>query len=67
MEITILSIVIQDMFAAFSKKQERNFSQLRAVIEGLNAQNAELKKSIEQMSSKYDDFLIQIKNLKQKK
>ncbi|XP_045456483.1 uncharacterized protein LOC123666437 [Melitaea cinxia] len=62
-----LSLVIQDMFAAFSKNQEGNFAQLRAVIEGLNEQNAELKKSIERMSGKYDEFLIQIKNLEQQK
>lgn len=62
-----ISSLLKDMFIAFSKEQEKNFLQLKAVIENLNEQNSELKKSVEVMSSKYDDFLEQIRALEQQK
>lgn len=60
-----ITSVLKDMFVAFSKEQEKNFLQLKSVIENLKEQNTELKMSVEMMSHKYDDFLAQIKVLEQ--
>ncbi|XP_026727735.1 uncharacterized protein LOC113493903 [Trichoplusia ni] len=47
-------------FSIFSKQQENRFEDLLCKMDSIIIQNAELKKSVEVMSSKYDEFLGRI-------
>lgn len=59
--------VIQEMFDTFSKEQQVRFQDLDNTIKEVNAQNVELRNSVEVMSKKYDEFLIKISNLESEK
>lgn len=55
--------VTMSVFTAFLKQQEGRFEDLIYKINNILEQNLELKKSVEVMSSKYDEFLSRISNL----
>ncbi|CAH2258862.1 jg12565 [Pararge aegeria aegeria] len=54
---------ISDMFTSFSRQQEKLFKELKYTIDNLREQNEDLKKSVDTMSSKYDEFLFRISTL----
>ncbi|XP_073967330.1 uncharacterized protein [Choristoneura fumiferana] len=58
---------LRDMFASFSKEQDRRFSELKTTIIDLKEQNSELTKSVELMSDKYDEFLVRVSELEAKR
>ncbi|CAH0720338.1 unnamed protein product, partial [Brenthis ino] len=55
------------MFAAFSNKQESYYEDLMSKMNSIIEQNVELKKSVEMMSEKYDEFLSRITTLEAEK
>ncbi|CAK1553275.1 unnamed protein product [Leptosia nina] len=56
-------VTIKYMFDAFSKEQNKRFQDLLVSVNCIREQNSELTKSVETMSSKYDEFLSRIKHL----
>lgn len=62
-----LYTAIQEMFESFSKEQEIRFQELSDTIKEVNAQNIELRNSVELMSKKYDEFLIKVSLLESEK
>lgn len=57
------SALMRDMFASFSKEQEKRFDDLQSTILELKEQNVELTLSVDMMSKKYDEFLEKIVRL----
>ncbi|KAL4703209.1 hypothetical protein ACJJTC_004885 [Scirpophaga incertulas] len=55
--------VIEEMFSRFSMEQEKRFRKLQDTVSVINSQNADLQKSVELLSNKYDDFLTKISML----
>lgn len=62
-----ISATIKEFFSQFSKDQDKRFQELQNTISKLNEQNDELRKSVNLMSDKYDDFLLQITRLETEK
>lgn len=62
-----ISEMIKDLFSNFSKEQEHRFQDLQNTMSKLNEQNAELRKSVQLMSNKYDEFLLRISRLESEK
>lgn len=55
------------MFATYSKKQENQYEDMMFKINSIIEQNIELKRSVEVMSDKYDEFLNRISALEAEK
>ncbi|KAL4715776.1 hypothetical protein ACJJTC_006355 [Scirpophaga incertulas] len=55
--------VIEEMFSRFSMEQEKRFRKVQDTVSVINSQNADLQKSVELLSNKYDDFLTKISML----
>lgn len=51
------------MFETFSKQQNKLFEDLKSSIQSIREQNVSLQKSVDMMSSKYDEFLSRISDL----
>ncbi|CAH2097511.1 unnamed protein product [Euphydryas editha] len=54
---------ITDIFTSFSQDQGKLFNELNKTIMDIKEQNEELKKSVDMMSHKYDEFLSRISAL----
>lgn len=61
-----MSDTLREMFAAFSVEQNKSLNSLLSVVNTIKDQNDELTKSVDMMSSKYDEFLARITALEQK-
>lgn len=61
-----MSDTLREMFVEFSVEQSKNFNSLQSVVNTIKEQNVELTKSVDMMSSKYDEFLARITALEQK-
>ncbi|CAG4950189.1 unnamed protein product [Parnassius apollo] len=49
-----------EMFSVYTNEQAKLFKDLQTLVSSIKEQNDELKKSVDTMSSKYDEFLSQI-------
>lgn len=58
---------IKEMFDTLSTEQNKRFQDLLGSVNSLREQNADLTKSVETMSHKYDEFLTRIKTLEDAK
>lgn len=59
---------LSEMFTTFSKGQEKRFDELKdSIIVNLKEQNEDLKKSVETMSSKFDEILSRVSQLEMEK
>lgn len=61
-----MSDTLREMFAAFTLEQNKNFNSLLSAVITIKEQNIELTKSVEMISTKYDEFLARITVLEQK-
>lgn len=55
-----MSDTLREMFAAFTLEQSKNFNSLLSAVITIKEQNFELTKSVEMISTKYDEFLARI-------
>lgn len=62
-----ISEIIMELFSKFSKDQDKRFQDLQTTITKLNEQNDELRKSVQTMSDKYDEFITRISILESEK
>lgn len=58
---------ISEMFSAHTNEQAKLFKDLQTIVSSIKEQNDELKKSVDTMSSKYDEFLSRISVLEAEK
>lgn len=62
-----VSYELKNMFQALSEEQNKHFTELQATVNNLKEQNEVLTKSVETMSSKYDEFLNKITKLEKER
>ncbi|CAG5058705.1 unnamed protein product [Parnassius apollo] len=58
---------MSEMFSVYTNEQAKHFKDLQTIVSSIKEQNDELKKSIDTMSSKYDEFLSRISVLEAEK
>lgn len=62
-----VSDALKEMFAAYSIDQNKSLDSLFSVVNTIKDQNDALTKSVDMMSSKYDEFLSRVALLEQKR
>lgn len=62
-----MSDALKEMFSTYSLDQKKSFDALLSVVNTIKDQNEELTKSVDMMSTKYDEFLSRIATLEQKR
>ncbi|CAG5024032.1 unnamed protein product [Parnassius apollo] len=58
---------MSEMFSVYTNEQAKHFKDLQTIVSSIKEQNDELKKSVDTMSSKYDEFLSRISVLEAEK
>ncbi|CAK1602454.1 unnamed protein product [Parnassius mnemosyne] len=58
---------MSEMFSVYTNEQAKLFKDLQTIVSSIKEQNDELKKSVDTMSSKYDEFLSRISVLEAEK
>lgn len=61
---SVIMLEMKAMFDELKKQQKAEFQNLNTVVRDLKTQNAEIQKSIEFLSTKYDDVVLEMKSLK---
>ncbi|CAG5033790.1 unnamed protein product [Parnassius apollo] len=51
---------MSEMFSVYTNEQAKLFKDLQTIVSSIKEQNDELKKSVDTMSSKYDEFVSRI-------
>lgn len=58
---------LKEMFATFSIEQEKRFNSLHVTVNSIKNQNEELRKSVDTISCKYDEFIKRIEDLEEER
>ncbi|CAG4939766.1 unnamed protein product [Parnassius apollo] len=58
---------MSEMFSVYTNEQAKHFKDLQIIVSSIKEQNDELKKSVDTMSSKYDEFLSRLSILEAEK